>query len=71
VIRREEVLRELGLAPVWRLRARPLAAAAPTDEGHAPIDKDARRARIATLDYDAEEIERRAVEFALVMVAAS
>ena len=53
MIRREEVLRELGLAPVWRLRARPLAAAAPTDEGHAPIDKDARRARIATLDYDA------------------
>lgn len=51
MIRRDDVLRELGLAPVWRRRMRPLA----TTESRADdaLDVDARRARIASLDYDA------------------
>ncbi len=59
---RAEVLRELGLAPHWRLRARPgtagsatPAAAGPAmlDAAAAPEAADARQARIAALDRDA------------------
>lgn len=53
MIRRDDVLRELGLAPVWRRRASPLANTGATQDADVPIDVDARRARIATLDYDA------------------
>lgn len=42
---RNEVLRELGIAPVWRLRER-------SDSG-GQEDLDARRRRIAALDFDA------------------
>jgi uracil-DNA glycosylase len=62
---RDEVLRELGLAPVWRLRRSPWDAVSPggprTDAPPAPADANdpvaadpaARRARIATLAFDA------------------
>jgi DNA polymerase len=62
MIRREDVFRELNLAPVWRLRRRPPDEAgrgpgddAPTAaEAPAASDADAlRRARIATLAFDA------------------
>ncbi|MGE5669140.1 MAG: uracil-DNA glycosylase [Betaproteobacteria bacterium] len=49
---REDVLRELGLAPHWRLR-RGVGAGAAVVPGVAPAsDADARRARIAALDRD-------------------
>ena len=51
---RAEVLRELGLAPSWRLRARngPLQPADAGDAGN-DGDVDPRRARIASLAFDA------------------
>jgi uracil-DNA glycosylase len=52
-MRRDDVLRELGLAPVWRLRSRPLVTTAVRTDAAIAIDVDARRAHIATLDYDA------------------
>ena len=54
--RREEILRELGLLPVWRLRsAMPAAEAAPTETPSSPVFSDAsdeRAARIAALDWE-------------------
>jgi uracil-DNA glycosylase len=50
---REDVLRELGLAPQWRLRRAPRAGAAIAPDVESANDADARRARIATLDRDA------------------
>lgn len=52
MISREEVLRELGLAPVWRLKRRetPVAALSAAPESN---DLDARRTRIASLALDA------------------
>ena len=55
---RDEVLRELGLTPVWRLRRRPGmftggTSALPTNAETLAADHDPRRARIATLAFDA------------------
>ena len=50
---REDVLRELGLAPQWRLRRVSRAGAAVAAEVAPANDAEARRARIATLDRDA------------------
>ena len=59
---RDELLRELGLAPVWRLRRAPWSAVSPggpgADAPPAPadtvgIDPAVRNARIATLAFDA------------------
>jgi uracil-DNA glycosylase family 4 len=54
---RDDVLRELGLAPVWRLRQRPGMRGATFDEPDATVSTgeggDARRARIASLAFDA------------------
>lgn len=50
---REDVLRELGLAPQWRLRRVTGAGAAIAPEVAPANDAAARRARIATLDRDA------------------
>jgi len=59
---RDELLRELGLAPVWRLRRAPWNAVSPggpgADAPPAPadtvgIDPAVRNARIATLAFDA------------------
>ena len=59
---RDELLRELGLAPVWRLRRAPWSAVSPGGPGaDAPpaladtvgIDPAVRNARIATLAFDA------------------
>lgn len=54
---RDEVLREMGLAPVWRLRQREGAHDATVDARNADAsideDVDARRARIASLELDA------------------
>ena len=61
-MRRDDVLRELGLAPIWRLRrstadaARAGATASTTQAAPAVAgepDAEPRRARIATLDYAA------------------
>ncbi len=52
-MRRDDVLRELGLAPVWRLRSRPLVTTVVPTGVAVAIDVDARRAHIATLDYEA------------------
>ena len=55
-MRRDDVLRELGLAPVWRLRRTPTDGgnvAEAGDDARSGGDADARRAHIATLDYDA------------------
>ena len=61
-MRRDDVLRELGLAPIWRLRrstadaARGGATASTTQAAPAVAgepDAEPRRARIATLDYAA------------------
>ena len=53
MVTRDDVLRELKLAPLWRLR-RPGASSA-SEAGAARADGDAepRRARIASLDFDA------------------
>jgi uracil-DNA glycosylase len=62
MIRRQDVLRELGLAPVWRLRRVPASGSRAADE-HRPSavpdagaleveDAQVRRARIANLDDD-------------------
>ena len=54
MVTRAEVLREIGLAPRWRLRARN-GALHPADAGNAGDggDVDPRRARIASLAFDA------------------
>lgn len=56
--RREGVLREMGLAPLWRLRTQPEAtmeaAAAPfTQPAVVPQEADARSQRIAAMDWEA------------------
>lgn len=64
MIRREDVLRELGLAPVWRLRRPSPRESTRTDEARADApaampaavggdDARLRRARIAMLEFDA------------------
>jgi DNA polymerase len=52
---REDVLRELNLAPAWRRRAREMQAAPPVASLRQATDSDAdaRRARIAALNWDA------------------
>jgi DNA polymerase len=52
VTRRESILREMGLAPLWRLRDKPAEAeqAPPTGEAR---PSDERAGRIATMDWDA------------------
>lgn len=54
---RDDVLRELGLAPVWRLRQRPGMRGVTLDDPDATVSTDeggdARRARIASLAFDA------------------
>jgi uracil-DNA glycosylase family 4 len=56
-VTREEVLRELGLAPLWRLRERPREDAPRGDENAAyepaAANADRRRAHIAALALDA------------------
>lgn len=61
-MRRADVLRELGLTPVWRLRDSPAriareaaerSTALPALATDGDVDADPRRARIATLDWDA------------------
>jgi len=51
MIRRADVLRELNLLPVWRLRRAELPAR--SQDAGAVSDDDARRTRIATLAFDA------------------
>jgi DNA polymerase len=57
MVSRAEVLRELGLAPVWRLRRVSSAAGDTSDETPATVApdpaQDERRARIAALAFDA------------------
>ena len=61
MMRRDDVLRELGLAPVWRLRRQPAGRPGDLVERPSPAagetalaveDAQLRRARIATLDFD-------------------
>jgi len=53
-VRREEILRELGLTPLWRSRAS-VAATLPANERHtnvvAPVGADDRRAQILRMDW--------------------
>jgi len=53
MVTREEVLRELGLAPQWRLRKRGGASPPEDRGGEFRADVDPRHARIATLAFDA------------------